>query len=75
MALKSLEQLNVYPVEAAIKIGDTVPDIAEGLNAGMWTIGVPRAFSDEEIDQPLGLSIPSADESGGVPATGKRCRL
>ena len=23
-----------------MKVGDTVPDIAEGLNAGMWTVAV-----------------------------------
>jgi len=33
-------QLGVYPLEAVVKIGDTVADIQEGLNAGMWTIGI-----------------------------------
>ncbi len=32
--------LQVFPMEAIVKIGDTLPDIEEGLNAGMWTIGV-----------------------------------
>jgi phosphonoacetaldehyde hydrolase len=32
--------LRVYPMEAMVKIGDTVADIEEGLNAGMWTIGL-----------------------------------
>jgi phosphonoacetaldehyde hydrolase len=27
-------------MEAIVKIGDTLPDIEEGLNAGMWTIGL-----------------------------------
>jgi phosphonoacetaldehyde hydrolase len=27
-------------MEAVVKVGDTVADIGEGLNAGMWTIGV-----------------------------------
>jgi phosphonoacetaldehyde hydrolase len=32
--------LQTFPMEAMVKIGDTLPDIEEGLNAGMWTIGV-----------------------------------
>lgn len=42
MALKSAMELRVYPMEAVVKVGDTLPDIAEGLNAGMWTIGVAK---------------------------------
>lgn len=40
MAFQNVMRLNVYPMEAVVKIGDTVPDIEEGLNAGMWTVGV-----------------------------------
>jgi phosphonoacetaldehyde hydrolase len=40
-------RLQVYPMEAMVKIGDTLPDIEEGLNAGMWTIGV--TFSGNEF--------------------------
>jgi phosphonoacetaldehyde hydrolase len=35
--------LRIYPLFACVKIGDTESDIAEGLNAGMWTIGVTRS--------------------------------
>jgi phosphonoacetaldehyde hydrolase len=40
MAYQNAIQLQVYPLEAYVKIGDTLPDIEEGLNAGMWTIGL-----------------------------------
>ncbi|MGK9234113.1 phosphonoacetaldehyde hydrolase [Inquilinus limosus] len=40
MALKALIELDVHPVQAAVKVGDTVVDVAEGLNAGMWTIAL-----------------------------------
>lgn len=33
-------QLGVYPNEAIVKVGDSLPDIEEGLNAGMWSVGV-----------------------------------
>jgi phosphonoacetaldehyde hydrolase len=35
-------QMEVYPMCTMIKIGDTISDIEEGLNAGMWTVGIAR---------------------------------
>ena len=40
MAYQNVIQLGVYPMEACVKIGDTLVDIEEGLNAGMWTVGL-----------------------------------
>ncbi|WP_225770417.1 phosphonoacetaldehyde hydrolase [Inquilinus sp. Marseille-Q2685] len=40
MALKALIELDIHPVQAAVKVGDTQVDVAEGLNAGMWTIAL-----------------------------------
>ncbi len=40
MCFENARRLNIYPMAALVKVGDTVPDIAEGLNAGMWTVGV-----------------------------------
>lgn len=42
--------LQVYPMAAMVKIGDTLSDIEEGRNAGMWTIGLTRSGNE------LGLS-------------------
>lgn len=48
-------KLQTYPMEAMVKIGDTIADIEEGLNAGMWTIGITRTgnelgLSEDEVD-------------------------
>jgi len=40
MCYQNAIRLGVYPNEAIVKVGDTLPDIEEGLNAGMWTVGV-----------------------------------
>ncbi|GMW00193.1 MAG: phosphonoacetaldehyde hydrolase [Candidatus Hydrogenedentota bacterium] len=40
MALECAKRLGVYPMESIVKVGDTPVDIGEGLNAGMWTVGV-----------------------------------
>jgi len=49
-------QLQVYPLEALVKIGDTVSDIEEGLNAGMWTVGLTKSgnelgLTEEEVSR------------------------
>jgi phosphonoacetaldehyde hydrolase len=40
MCLKIALLFSLSCVAAAVKVGDTVSDIQEGLNAGMWTVGV-----------------------------------
>jgi phosphonoacetaldehyde hydrolase len=54
MLYKLLEQLDAYPIASVVKIGDTVADVEEGLNAGCWTIGVTLcgnilAVSEDEL--------------------------
>ena len=39
-------RLNAYPMSTLVKIGDTPVDIAEGLNAGMWTVGITRTGNE-----------------------------
>ncbi|MGL4613285.1 MAG: phosphonoacetaldehyde hydrolase [Shewanella sp.] len=42
MALENINQLGVTSVRRAIKVDDSIPGISEGLNAGMWTIGLAK---------------------------------
>jgi phosphonoacetaldehyde hydrolase len=42
MVLRTMEILGVYPPEAVVKIGDTLPDIEDGLNGGVWSVGVAK---------------------------------
>jgi len=54
MCLQNAILLQTYPMEAIVKIGDTLPDIDEGLNAGMWTVGLAKTgnelgLTEEEI--------------------------
>jgi phosphonoacetaldehyde hydrolase len=51
MCLQNVINLQVSPVEACVKADDTLPGIEEGLNAGMWTIGL--AISGNEVGLPL----------------------
>lgn len=42
MLFEVMRQLDVYPTRAVVKVGDTVQDIEEALNAGAWAVGVAR---------------------------------
>ena len=62
MCLQNMMNLGVSPVEACVKIDDTRPGIEEGLNAGMWSIGL--AISGNEIGLSLKdwKKLPKADQ-------------
>ena len=51
MCLKNAINLGIYPMEAYVKVGDTVPDILEGLNAGMWTIGLAMTGNEVGLNE------------------------
>jgi len=42
MCLQNAMNPQIYPMEAFVKVGDMLPDVEEGLNAGMWTFGWQR---------------------------------
>jgi phosphonoacetaldehyde hydrolase len=46
MVFRIMEKLSVFPPSAVVKVGDTVPDIGEGLAAGAWSVGVVRSSSE-----------------------------
>jgi phosphonoacetaldehyde hydrolase len=46
MCLENAKRLRVFPMSAIVKVGDTLPDILEGLNAGMWTIGLAKTGNE-----------------------------
>ncbi|MEM7113518.1 MAG: phosphonoacetaldehyde hydrolase [Chloroflexota bacterium] len=56
-----MEKLNVQPREAVVKIGDTVPDIEAGLNAGVWTIGVAQTGNEVGLTQAEIAQLDQAD--------------
>ena len=47
MCLQNAINLGVTTVHACVKVDDTVPGVEEGLNAGMWTVGL--AVSGNEV--------------------------
>ena len=67
-------KLNTYPMEAMVKIGDTVVDIEEGLNAGMWTIGVTRTGNELGLTPEAVAALEPADLAARLAAIESRFR-
>lgn len=63
MIFRHMEAANVYPPAAVIKVGDTVPDIAEGRNAGAWSVGVTDTASDIALTAEEWAALPAAEQA------------
>jgi phosphonoacetaldehyde hydrolase len=51
MMYRTFADLGVYPPRSVVKVDDTAPGIAEGVNAGTWTVGVTASGNE------VGLSL------------------
>lgn len=61
MIFKNMEELQVSSVEGVIKVGDTISDIREGKNAGVFTVGVLEGSSELGMTEEDYLAL-TADE-------------
>lgn len=66
MALANVNALGVGSVQACIKVDDAAPGIEEGINAGMWTVGLTLSGNE------AGLTL--AEYQAASPATLAACR-
>lgn len=46
MCFRNAMELGTYPMSAMAKVGDTVLDVQEGINAGMWTVAVTTSGNE-----------------------------
>lgn len=65
---QAMMELDVFPPAAVVKIGDTMADIEEGLNAGTWTVGC--AVTGNE----MGLSLAEVENLPATERTARRDR-
>jgi phosphonoacetaldehyde hydrolase len=54
-------RLQVYPLAAIAKIGDTPPDILEGLHAGAWSIGVAGTGNSIGLSREDFFALPESE--------------
>lgn len=63
MVFRNLEHLGVTDVRRAVKVGDTLSDIREGKNAGVFTIGVTEGSSQMALSQSEFEALSDADKA------------
>jgi phosphonoacetaldehyde hydrolase len=59
MLLRAMAEMRVYPPSCVVKVGDTEADIAEGLNAGAWTVGITKTGNYVGLDRAEAAAMPS----------------
>lgn len=62
MIFRNMEELNVSSVDKVIKVGDTISDIREGKNAGVFTIGILEGSSLVGLSQAEYESLPEEEK-------------
>lgn len=58
MCYRNAILLGTYPLSRCVKIGDTPSDIAEGINAGMWTIGITTTGNEVGLSRSEWEALP-----------------
>ncbi len=51
MAFYAAQKLDVYPMSAFVKVGDTPADVAEAHAAGMWAVSITRTGNEVGLSQ------------------------
>ncbi|GGP20225.1 phosphonoacetaldehyde hydrolase [Silvimonas iriomotensis] len=63
MALQCVIDLAINHVAACVKVDDTVPGIAEGLRAGMWTVGLSASGNEVGLTSAEWHALSSAERA------------
>jgi phosphonoacetaldehyde hydrolase len=63
MIFRVMEAVRVYPPAAVVKVGDTVPDVHEGLNAGVWSVGVAGTGNEVGCTEEEFAALPDVERA------------
>jgi len=63
MIYENAIRMKVFPLEAIVKIGDTISDIEEGLNAGTWAVGVAQTGNMIGVTEEQWRQLPQEERS------------
>ena len=74
MCYKAALNLAVYPLWEMVKIGDTVADVAEGKNAGMWTIALTLRGNEMGLTEAELGTLPEAEKAARLAAIEAKLR-
>ncbi|MCS6834408.1 MAG: phosphonoacetaldehyde hydrolase [Anaerolineae bacterium] len=65
-------RLGIYPLQAIVKVGDTVVDIEEGRNAGCWTVGLALTGNEIGLSQAEWAALPPREARARLEAARHR---
>ena len=72
MIYQYMIDLAIPSVQSVIKYGDTIADIKEGVNAGVWTVGVILGSNEMGLTQEETGKLPAEELNRRMAAVRKR---
>ena len=63
MMYRCFADLGIWPASTVVKVDDTGVGIAEGLNAGCWTVGVAISGNANGLSLPEWKALPAAEQN------------
>jgi phosphonoacetaldehyde hydrolase len=72
MIFRIMEALAIFPPSVVVKVGDTVPDIDEGRNAGVWSVGVTRTSNEVGCHEEELAALSSAERGQKLAAAQRK---
>jgi len=74
MCLRLALDFHLSSAAAAVKVGDTVSDIQEGLNAGMWSVGVTATGNEVGLSESQLAALPAEDRMRRLEQAGNKLK-
>ena len=72
MIFKNMEALQITGVDKVMKVGDTLSDIREGKNAGVFTVGIIEGSSEMGLTKAEYEALTAEEKEAKVQAVTKR---
>lgn len=64
MVFRNMTELEIPSVRQVVKVGDTLSDIREGVNAGVWSVGVIAGSNEMGLTEDEYRAVPAAELDG-----------
>lgn len=74
MIYKNATNLQIYPLSNMVKVGDTIADINEGLNAEMWTVGYTKCGNEVGLTEEEVKKMPQTEVQLKIDAAEKKLK-
>jgi phosphonoacetaldehyde hydrolase len=74
MLLRAMAEMRAFPPNAVVKVGDTEADIAEGINAGTWTVGITKTGNYVGLDKDELAALPADERARLIRDAGDRLK-